>query len=200
MLISIIIMKTIIIMKMKFNTKKWLAISMILFAIGNVSAVFESYVCDDGTSSGNNKCGDGRTPTVMCDTGPTGNCPVICAAECGSATGCITEYCKSCCAAGICKKYPDPSDELNACLSSCVGTCEVNAQFCEIILILQSVAVGMAALMLTINGFKWMTADDASGRTDAKRGVYYVFIGLALVIIAFALVNYLYIGKVTCPF
>jgi len=190
---------------MKFNTKKGFVVSLILFAlIVNVSAVFESYTCKDspGPPPRVDECADGSTPTVMCNTGPTGNCPIICAAECGSATGCITGDCKGCCDAGICNKY-DPvtdKDRYYACLNACEGTCEVNKQFCEIILILQSVAVGIAVLMLTINGFKWMVADDAQGRVEARRGVYYVFIGLALVMIAFALVNYLYIDEVVCPF
>lgn len=84
-------------------------------------------------------------------------------------------------------------------MNSCEGTCDVNREFCVIILILESVAAGMAVLMLMVNGLKFITADDASGRTDAKRGVFYVFIGLALVLVAFALVNYLYIGEVVCP-
>jgi len=194
----VIMLISIIIMKMKFNAKKGLVIFLIPFAlIVNVSAVFESYKC---VAADGNQCTDGSEPTVMCDTGAGGNCPVICAAECGSATGCMSGSCESCCSAGTCNRYGAGTDEFDACMNACVGTCEVNKQFCEIILILQSIAVGIAVLMLTINGFKWMTADDASGRTDAKRGVYYVFIGLALVIIAFALVNYLYIGEVTCPF
>jgi len=182
---------------MKFNQKKGLVIFLILFAlIGNVSAPFTSYRCVGGDG---NDCADGTEPTVMCNTDPGGNCPVICAAECGAKTACMSGSCDTCCDAGICNKYAAGSDEYKACMESCEGTCEVNTQFCGIILILQSIAVGLAVLMLTVNGFKWMVADDAQGRIDAKRGVYYVFIGLAVVIVAFALVNYLYVGEVTCP-
>jgi hypothetical protein len=188
---------------MRSNKIKTFLVCLIFFSLlGNVDGVFESYTCEDGTLSGDNECQDGNTPTVMCDTGGGGNCPVICAAECGSLTGCMEGDCKNCCKLGICSVYPVPAeeDEYNACIDSCVGTCEVNKQFCGVILILQSIAVGLATLMLVVNGFKWMTADDAQGRIDARRGVYYVFIGLAVVIIAFALVNYLFVGEVTCSF
>ncbi len=181
---------------MEFNKKKVLVIPLIIFAlIWNVSAPFESYQC-----AGVNACFDASTPTVMCNTGAGGNCPVICAAECGSMTGCMSGSCNTCCAANTCSIYAAGSNELKACMGSCEGTCEVNKEFCGIILILQSIAAGLAVLMLAINGFKWMVADDSQGRIDAKRGVYYVFIGLAVVIISFALVNYLLIGDITCPF
>ena len=114
-------------MKMEFKAKGGLVVFLILFAlIGNVSATVESYRCKDGTPSGDNACGDGSTPMVMCNTDPTGNCPIICAAECGSATGCVGGDCENCCSAGICSKYTYDSDEFDACMKSCEGTCEVN--------------------------------------------------------------------------
>ncbi len=182
---------------MKSNKRNWLILSLILFAlIGDASAAYSSYACifADG-----NQCSDGSEPTVMCDPDPGGNCHIICAAECGSSTPCISGSCDTCCAAGVCSIYGAGSDERDACMSSCEGTCEVNTEFCGIIIILQSIALGLATLMLTVNGFKWMSADNASGRVDARRGLYYVFIGLLIIIISFALVNYLYVGEISCP-
>lgn len=182
---------------MEPNKGKWLIICFVAFAlVGNVNAPFESYKCAAGDG---NDCGDGTEPTVMCNTDPGGNCDVICAAQCGFKTACVGGSCSNCCSADICNKYPVASDEYEVCMESCKGTCEVNGEFCGVILILQSIAAGLAVLMLAVNGFKWMTADDAQGRIDARRGVFYIFIGLALVIIAFALVNYLYVGEVSCP-
>ena len=184
---------------MRFNARK-LIISLVLFAlVGHVNALFEPYKC---VAADGNACTDGTEPTVMCNTAFIGgNCPVICAAECGSKTGCIAG-CPSCCSAGTCSGYilPAEKDEFEACTEACEGTCEANKEFCTIILILESIAAGMAVLMLVINGLKWMTADDYQSRDDAKKGIYYVFIGLALVIISSALVNYLYVGTVMCAF
>ncbi|MBN2013747.1 MAG: hypothetical protein JW778_01065 [Candidatus Altiarchaeota archaeon] len=181
---------------MKPNARKAFIILIAITLIGYADSTFESYKC---TAGDGNNCKDGSEPTVMCNTASGGNCPVICAAECGSMTGCIVGDCESCCSAGTCSKYTSGSDEFDACVKSCAGNCAANKEFCEIILILESIAAGLAVLSLMVNGLKWMTADDFQGRDDAKKGVYYVLVGLALVIISFALVNYLYVGEVSCP-
>jgi|GEM_PF-1301242 len=46
---------------------------------------------------------------------------------------------------------------------------------------LKQIAVALGWIMMVIMGIKWMTADSASDRADAKKGMLYIVIGLLLV-------------------
>lgn len=164
---------------------------MLLIAAFSVSsnAVFKSYAC---------YCG-GTMVTVMCDATPlVGNCNYVCASKCGSLTDCVRTDCFDCCDKTTCSGYVD-FKEKEVCSMSCLGTCTANTQFCDIIFILQSIGAGIAVIMLMINGIKWiLLADDPSGRQDARRGIYYVLIGIAIMVTALALVNFILVGRLIC--
>jgi type IV secretory pathway VirB2 component (pilin) len=55
--------------------------------------------------------------------------------------------------------------------------------------VLYGIAAGVAILLVVIHGVKWKTADSLEGREEAKRGVLNVILGLAIIVIAAALVS-----------
>lgn len=54
---------------------------------------------------------------------------------------------------------------------------------------LYGIAAGVAILLIAIHGIKWKMASSPEGREDAKRGILNVILGLAIIIIAAALVS-----------
>ncbi len=56
---------------------------------------------------------------------------------------------------------------------------------------LAAAAAGLAVFMIALNGLKFITADDAKGREDAKQGIIYVLFGLMLLLIGERLVYFL---------
>ena len=57
--------------------------------------------------------------------------------------------------------------------------------------ILYGIAAGIAILLIAIHGIRWKTAGSPEGREDAKRGILNVIFGLAIIIVAAALVAWL---------
>ncbi|ODS42050.1 MAG: hypothetical protein MSIBF_01505 [Candidatus Altiarchaeales archaeon IMC4] len=79
-----------------------------------------------------------------------------------------------------------------SCINKCEAECNVASTISYVIKILYAVAAGIAALMITFHGFRWLTADSPEARADAKRGIAFVILGLIVIAIAFTLVEVLY--------
>jgi len=58
--------------------------------------------------------------------------------------------------------------------------------------ILYGIAAGIAILLIVIHGVKYKTTDNPDVRENAKRGIINVVIGLAIIIIAAALVSMMF--------
>ena len=143
-------------------------------------------------------CADGSNPEVTCSTDD--DCKILCAQMCGKNTGCYYD-CNDCCSGTSCNKlFPKPydADEMNACVDVCRGYCDANVEFCKVIRMLQIIMGGICALMITLNGIKWTVSDDEAGRKSAKQGIIYTIAGLVLLLVGTALVDYLYVGSITC--
>lgn len=75
---------------------------------------------------------------------------------------------------------------------------------CKIIILLQGIAAGIAALMIAYSGIKWIGSGEGNPatRTEAIETIKSVFIGLAIIIIALQFINYMfgdYLQEVLCP-
>ena len=57
--------------------------------------------------------------------------------------------------------------------------------------VLYGIAAGIAILLIAIHGIRWKIADSPEAKDDAKRGILNVIFGLAIIIIAAALVAWL---------
>lgn len=80
----------------------------------------------------------------------------------------------------------------------------VENAICAILRIFQALAAGVAALMIILQGVKWMTSEDPAGRKAAKDMITHVFVAMIIIIIAVQFVNYLVTGTgiaefTSCP-
>lgn len=80
----------------------------------------------------------------------------------------------------------------------------VDAVICAILRVFQGLAAGVAALMIIMQGIKWMTSEDPGGRKAAKDTITHVFVAMIIIIIAVQFVNYLVTGTgiaefTSCP-
>ncbi len=80
----------------------------------------------------------------------------------------------------------------------------VDAAICAILRVFQALAAGVAALMIIMQGIKWMTSEDPAGRKSAKDTITHVFVALIIIVIAVQFVNYLVTGTgidefTSCP-
>ena len=114
--------------------------------------------------------------------------------------------CFDCCDTITCRdaKYtPLPlgieQQEKDACMRSCEGTCEANTKFCDVITMLRQMAIIIAAIMIAINGIRWIFSEDMEARKDARRGLIYVVAGLTAIVLAAALVEFLLNDRIVCP-
>ncbi|VVB54767.1 TrbC/VIRB2 family protein [uncultured archaeon] len=64
--------------------------------------------------------------------------------------------------------------------------------FYDMICDLVEIASALGTLMIAIQGLRWAVADGASERNEAKKGIMYVVIGLALVVNAPTIVDTIY--------
>ena len=51
-------------------------------------------------------------------------------------------------------------------------------------LIIGGIATGLAAVMLVLNGIKWITADDAQDRLEAKKAIIIILVALLMLVLA----------------
>jgi len=140
---------------------------------------------------GHYNCTDGATPNVSCGSVP--ECKVRCAEACGRRTECGDE-CEDCCKREMCSKANYSREEVEACTSTCEGTCKMRKSVCDIESILTNLAIWIAVAMFTFNAFQLLVSADPEGRDKAKKGIFYVLIGLILFFVTVSLVNYLYGG------
>jgi hypothetical protein len=56
----------------------------------------------------------------------------------------------------------------------------------------------MAAVMLLLLALKWIISDDPQGRTDARRGIWYVIVGIIIIVSAGALVSGILGANIPC--
>jgi len=154
--------------------------------------VVSGHIC-----SGAEACNTGETPDAgFCISV---QCPIKCAAECGKLTHCHSldrTQCRTCCSGEKCAGYG--SLELSACIESCTNTCLVNGDFCSMLDILRMLALGAGIILFSINGIRWMIAEDDQGRVEARRGILWVLFGLIVIAVATSLVNYIMIGDLVC--
>jgi len=150
------------------------------------------------TCSGDDSCVGGDTPEVgFCISG--GDCSIKCAAACGKLTKCWSidqDECDTCCAGEMCVGYG--GFEEVACMNACAGTCITNGHFCNSLNLLRIIAVGIAVVLFSINGVRWMISDNDQTRIEARGGMLWVFFGLTVIMVATALVNYILMGDLVC--
>lgn len=58
--------------------------------------------------------------------------------------------------------------------------------------IIMGIAVGLAAVMAALNGFKWITSDDAQDRLEAKKALIIILVALLMLMLAGILVSVFY--------
>jgi type IV secretory pathway VirB2 component (pilin) len=58
--------------------------------------------------------------------------------------------------------------------------------------IIFGVSVGVAVLMIVLNGLKWMTSDDEGDRAEAKTAMIYAGVALLILMLAGALVGLMF--------
>jgi hypothetical protein len=167
-------------------------------------------------------CPAGPTPSVWCrhdDSSGTpvpvcSDCRLQCAKACGEATTCIETGaaavpCTDCCNTQTCAGYGSYSElacfipigaqaEACACQNACIGTCNFNTSFCNMVMLIVIVAGIMATIMLVLLAIKWIISDDPQGRTDARRGIWYVVVGIIIIVSAAALVGAILNANVPC--
>lgn len=188
-----------------------LTISVLLIMISLAAASYLQVSCSKCTAF---KAPGGCNPTVWCkhDDSKTppepvcSDCILQCAKTCGEATRCIEtvstppNWCETCCNTQTCQGYPaynialcyiplGPFGESCACQNACIGTCRFNTNFCYMVLLIFIVGGMMAAIMLLLLALKWIISDDPQGRTDARRGIWYVIVGIIIIVSASALVG-----------
>ena len=137
--------------------------------------------------------GNGRTATQECiDAGYPG-CEFYC---CWAWPTCVNvQRCPGppwpCCLADCNADFGG-----GVCCSAIVTPEEtVNTFLCQIVLILWSITAGIATLVITLAGIKWMgSEDDLAARREAKITIIHAIIGLIIVLIALTIVNWVFAG------
>ncbi len=148
-------------------------------------------------SSPEYNCLDGAAPEVRCSN--TRNCKAECAEGCGRETLC-SENGEGCCLHSTCSKQSYNQEEHESCMEACTGMCEANEAMCNIISLLLVVSGFVAVVMLALNGVKWISAENAAARKDARDGVVYTILGVLVGLVALSLVAYLLGTTLTCGF
>jgi hypothetical protein len=70
-------------------------------------------------------------------------------------------------------------------------TSNILTMVCNIVKVLAGVAVGLAALVIIVAGIKWIgSSEDAGARAQAKTTIVHALVGLVIIIVAVALVNW----------
>jgi hypothetical protein len=192
---------------------------MLAFSAATAEASYQKFNCDGSSpvdTAHDFTCGGASNPTIWCNYDDkklvfsTNDCAPKCAKACGQLTRCLSTAmvtCEACCNAATSgcegKSYPlyswtycfFPTNLLGreacACRQACIGTCGVNTQFCDIIHLLEIVVGIAAAVIISIHGVMWAKSEDAHGRDDAKKGIWYVIVGLIVIATAGAIVSFL---------
>jgi hypothetical protein len=125
-------------------------------------------------------------PTAYCDN--TNTCKVACAQGCGRETVFGTK-CDENCNTVTCNKAKYLQDEKDNCKGACVSMCKVNEEMCNLLFIMEIAAALIAAIMLAINGLKWVMSESPEARDSARGGVYYVIVGIIVIMAALGLVS-----------
>jgi len=76
----------------------------------------------------------------------------------------------------------------------------INGVACIFLTLITYVAAAIAAIVIIYAGLKYMTSQDAEQTTNAKNTIIYSIAGLALILLACPLVDYLVIGTKIVPF
>jgi len=90
------------------------------------------------------------------------------------------------------------ADVLASCKKACESKCGLNETIHSIVSIIYYIAGIIAAIMLVINGYKFITSTTPEDRDDAKKGVVYIILALIIITIAGSLVDLL-MGGVALP-
>lgn len=72
----------------------------------------------------------------------------------------------------------------------------VPTELTDLIVGLQTVAGALGALMIAIEGVRWIIADNPTERSEAKKGIIYVIVGLIVVLAAVGIVDALYCANI----
>ncbi len=74
----------------------------------------------------------------------------------------------------------------------------INELICRLIQVLWGIAAAVATIVIVIAGIKWIgSSEDAGARAQAKATIIHAIIGLIIVIVALAIVNWSITGHVT---
>jgi hypothetical protein len=76
----------------------------------------------------------------------------------------------------------------------------INGVVCILFTLVTYVASGISAIIIIYAGLKYMTSQDAEQTTNAKNMIIYAIAGLALILLACPIVDYLIIGTKIVPF
>jgi hypothetical protein len=140
---------------------------------------------------------NGVRPYVRCDN--TKTCKAACAQGCGRETVFGTK-CEENCNLVTCNKASYTKDEKDNCMGACVSMCKINEEMCSLMLILELAAALIAAIMLAINGLKWIMSEDPGARNAARGGISYVIVGIIVVLMALVLVSLILNVSLICYF
>jgi hypothetical protein len=197
---------------------------MLAFSAALAEASYQQFACGAPgpvDAPHNFACGSGASPTIWCSYDDfnsrfiTDDCAPKCAKGCGQLNSCHTvaaQTCEQCCGTNSPQSRCDgkgygayswgacffPTSlggkEACSCQQSCIGTCEVNKDFCDVINLLKIVVGIAAAIIIAIHGVMWIKSEDAHGRDDARRGIWYVIVGVIVIAMAGTIVAFL-LGK-----
>lgn len=78
----------------------------------------------------------------------------------------------------------------------CSGDCELRRSFASIEGIVYGIAAGIAVLIMMISGITLASSEDSVARSNAKRSIVYVVIGLLVIVVAVKFVEYLWMSFV----
>ena len=71
----------------------------------------------------------------------------------------------------------------------------ITSLICRLILVLYGIAAAVASIVIVIAGIRWVgSAEDAGARASAKSTMIHAIIGLIIVIVALAIVNWAVTG------
>lgn len=189
------------------DRKMVIAAAAALLMLTTAAAVYKAVNCGVVGAP----CGSGGTPTVKCKHTPAGvpdplDCGAACGKACGEQTSCIAAFnsadvasdCKTCCDGDACSTFSMGAFDVLvcaitptkncACYQACVGKCVADTQFCQAVALLRTIAGIIAAIVITINGVKFIISEDPNSRDEAKTGVWYGIVGGLVVIVAPTLV------------
>ncbi|MCK4491503.1 MAG: hypothetical protein KAU03_02690 [Candidatus Altiarchaeales archaeon] len=204
---------------MKTRISLWMLGVLLCTGIVSAGLIKVTCMCKCGETDSDIISATGMAPTELLEwkdeeyAHAAERCQKQCAATCAYHADCSgkdilnpdSEDCKTCCS-NYCNskykwKYPPASKKydphlqedsyIRSCKASCENTCMVNETTNGLRDIIYYLAGIVAAIMLTILGYSFMTSTEPEGRSKTKQGVLFVILALIIIVVADPLVNML---------